>query len=75
MNAFRKINIQKFYATKKCKRILDTTYMKMEDGGSTKDGNENPHHVLNSVSSTFNFVREMQKPTHFLFLLLEEGAW
>jgi hypothetical protein len=35
----------------------------MKDGGSKKDGNENSY----CVPSTCHFVKEIQKPTHFLF--------
>jgi hypothetical protein len=35
----------------------------MKDGDSKKDGNENSY----CVPSTCHFVKEIQKPTHFLF--------
>lgn len=56
------LNRVKILCCQDMQKNLDTIRMKMKDGDSTKNHNENSHPVLNSLSPQLcKFVTEMQK--------------
>lgn len=73
------LNRVKILCCQDMQKNLDTIRMKMKDGDSTKNHNENSHPVLNSLSPQLcKFVTEMQKKKkQFLsiFCCWRRGPW